>query len=1070
MQWIADRFFTQGDVWLDASSGRAVRLRLSQGGADDDLAWNEGCARLSNLRHPLLNPLLDYGTGPDGSRFEAYACEGAVAAPASSALGECALRHLTRFLHANGVVIDADLARYLPRPVIAGRGDLQRPLGFTVQGRRALEALEETLDETWPVGPTVVNLIGACQGGLRTLRTLAARAARIRGFVPLDIGLAATRPQLMESLLQRHVCLLDDADDTRRPAAATARVLSMLAAGSTRRHLLIRFRRRETAREKAIALDPLGVRSLVGMVFVGGEGDPGEEELFTAARASEGLPGVFLARLYGAFPPPARPMVVHERAPDFLIESSPLPPVPAPAEGRMVNSALGARTRAAGLARAGRHAVAMRVLLRGMRVLEGRNRHLEAAACAMQLGWLCLDRGATGAASAHFERARGLATGAPLSVMATIGQGVALTDERRLIEAEAVLRGAAAAAETIHDATKSTAAAAALARCLLWQHRWEEAVAVASTQREVAGEAQERVRLLAVLARGQARLGRTALAVSTARAAQREAAGTDLRTQASAESSLAEALEAAGDAEGARAAVSRLARLARGGHLPLFRIRGLLLAARLSESSQIARALARLRRLKAPVLLAHRLELITREPPPQRLEPVAELERLLDGSQRAADDGAAALHVCTVVSERLGASTVAIFGSDDRALAVVGRGWPSMPASAREAIAQGIALRPDGRREPQESAEPIRYGGELIAALACRWVAGTTIDVAGAAVLLRAAALSTAPHVRAILDRVVPIPAPACGDLIGESPPAVALREAMARAARAPFSVLVEGESGCGKELVARAIHRLSLRRDRRFCALNCAALTDDLVEAELFGHARGAFTGAATERAGLFEEADGGTLFLDEVGELSARAQAKLLRVLQEGEVRRVGENFSRRVDVRVVAATNRRLEEEATAGRFRVDLRFRLDVVRITVPPLRDRTSDIPLLAAHFWQDASARVGSRATLSREALAALARYDWPGNVRELQNVIAWVAVHSPRRGRIGASTLPRHVAQSTVTSPCTFEAAREEFERRFIRAALAGANGQRTRAADALGVTRQGLSKMMRRLRIDGV
>jgi transcriptional regulator with GAF, ATPase, and Fis domain len=393
-----------------------------------------------------------------------------------------------------------------------------------------------------------------------------------------------------------------------------------------------------------------------------------------------------------------------------------------------------------------------------------------------------------------------------------------------------------------------------------------------------------------------------------------------------------------------------------------------------------------------------------------------------------------------------------------------------MPDAAREALARGVALRPDGRREPQESAEPMRYGGELIGALVCRWVAGTAIDIEGAAVLLRAAALSAAPHVRAILDRVVPLPAPVCGDLIGESPPAVALRDAVARAARAPFSVLVEGESGCGKELVARAIHRLSLRRDRRFCALNCAALTDDLVETELFGHARGAFTGAATERAGLFEEADGGTLLLDEVGELSARAQAKLLRVLQEGEVRRVGENFSRRVDVRVVAATNRRLEEEAAAGRFRIDLRFRLDVVRIAVPPLRDRASDIPLLAAHFWQDASARVGSRATLSAEALAALARYDWPGNVRELQNVIAWVAVHSPRRGRIGPSTLPRHVAQSAVVSTCTFEAAREEFERRFIRAALAGANGQRTRAAHALGVTRQGLSKMMRRLRIDGV
>jgi transcriptional regulator with GAF, ATPase, and Fis domain len=293
------------------------------------------------------------------------------------------------------------------------------------------------------------------------------------------------------------------------------------------------------------------------------------------------------------------------------------------------------------------------------------------------------------------------------------------------------------------------------------------------------------------------------------------------------------------------------------------------------------------------------------------------------------------------------------------------------------------------------------------------------------------------------------------------------MREATIRAARAPFPVLIEGESGSGKEVVARAVHRLGPRRDRRFCALNCAALSDDLVEAELFGHVRGAFTGAATERAGLFEEADGGTLFLDEIGELSARAQAKLLRVLQEGEVRRVGENMPRHVDVRIIAATNRSLADEVTAGRFRADLRFRLDVVRMTVPPLRDRASDVPLLAAHFWRDAAARVGSQATLSPEALTALARYDWPGNVRELQNVIAWIAVQSPRRGRVGASALPRHVAQSAVPSRCTFEAAREDFERRFIRAELAGANGQRARAAESIGVSRQGLAKMMKRLRL---
>jgi len=279
--------------------------------------------------------------------------------------------------------------------------------------------------------------------------------------------------------------------------------------------------------------------------------------------------------------------------------------------------------------------------------------------------------------------------------------------------------------------------------------------------------------------------------------------------------------------------------------------------------------------------------------------------------------------------------------------------------------------------------------------------------------------------------------------------------------------VLIEGESGSGKELVARAIHRLSARHARRFCAINCAALSDELVEAELFGHTRGAFTGAMAERAGLFEEADGGTLFLDEVGELAARAQAKLLRVLQEGEVRRVGENLPRRVDVRIVAATNRQLQHEASQGRFRTDLRFRLDVLRIAVPPLRDRVADIPVLAQHFWRQACSRVGTSATLGPDALAALSRYDWPGNVRELQNTIAWMAVHAPRRGRVSAAGLPAQLAAQPLATG-SFEAAREEFERRFVRAALAQAGGQRQLAARALGVSRQGLAKMMRRLGID--
>ena len=185
------------------------------------------------------------------------------------------------------------------------------------------------------------------------------------------------------------------------------------------------------------------------------------------------------------------------------------------------------------------------------------------------------------------------------------------------------------------------------------------------------------------------------------------------------------------------------------------------------------------------------------------------------------------------------------------------------------------------------------------------------------------------------------------------------------------------------------------------------------MCEAELFGHARGAFTGAVGERAGLFEEADGGTLFLDEVSELSARAQAKLLRAIQEGEIRRLGETRSRRVDVRLVAATNRPLADAVAAGAFRADLRYRLDVVHITLPSLRERPDDVPLLAQHFWERATERVGSHARLAPETLAALARYDWPGNVRELQNALAALSVYAPRHGVVRVSALPAAIAGS---------------------------------------------------------
>jgi two-component system response regulator HydG len=332
--------------------------------------------------------------------------------------------------------------------------------------------------------------------------------------------------------------------------------------------------------------------------------------------------------------------------------------------------------------------------------------------------------------------------------------------------------------------------------------------------------------------------------------------------------------------------------------------------------------------------------------------------------------------------------------------------------------------------------------------------------------LLRVAAAAAAPLLRAI---AVPAQEPPAGEtqfpdhLFGHGPSAERIRDAIRRAATAPYAVLIEGESGSGKELVARAIHARGIRRARRFCAINCAALNDDLLEAELFGHARGAFTGAMVERQGLFEEADQGTLFLDEVGELSPRAQAKLLRVLGgRGAARRREPASPNRHRTR---ATNRSIEDDVRAGRFRADLRFRLDVIRIALPPLRERADEVPWLAQRLWTEAASRVGTRAILGDEVIASLARYDWPGNVRELQNAIASLAVHAPRRGRVPASLLPEHIAASGTRAARGLES--PDGVRTAFRAALARAGGRRGTAALQLGISRQGLAKIIKRLGI---
>lgn len=431
----------------------------------------------------------------------------------------------------------------------------------------------------------------------------------------------------------------------------------------------------------------------------------------------------------------------------------------------------------------------------------------------------------------------------------------------------------------------------------------------------------------------------------------------------------------------------------------------------------------------------------------------AGVSSLLQLVHEADDAGSALRRGCRWAREYTGVDAVGVLSEAGQVLA-----WD--PDDPRPVVPSGGA----------GDAQAVRYGGTRIGRVVMQGLARDRVEAGAVAAAL---ATACAPAVRARLDELLVARAGEviAGDLLGDSPPMAALRDAVARAAASSFPVLIEGESGTGKELVARAVHRMSPRRDRRWAAVNCAALTDELLEAELFGHTRGAFTGAVGPRAGLLEDAHEGTLFLDEVAELSPRGQAKLLRVLQEGEIRRVGENQSRRVDVRLVTATNRPLDAAVREGGYREDLVFRLAVIRLRVPPLRDRIEDVPLLAHAFWQAAGARVATRAMLTPEAVAALCRYRWPGNVRELQNVIAALAVAGPTRGRVCArqvaAVLSERAASGVSDAPVSLAMARHLSDHRVVTAALARHAGRRAAAARELGVSRQGLAKLIMRLNV---
>ena len=307
--------------------------------------------------------------------------------------------------------------------------------------------------------------------------------------------------------------------------------------------------------------------------------------------------------------------------------------------------------------------------------------------------------------------------------------------------------------------------------------------------------------------------------------------------------------------------------------------------------------------------------------------------------------------------------------------------------------------------------------------------------------------------------------------VVGDSVPMKALRQQIAVTAPTNGRVLIYGESGTGKELVARALHAASLRAKGPFVEVNCAAIPEELIESELFGHIKGSFTGASEDKIGKFQKADGGTLFLDEIGDMSLRTQSKVLRVLEEQRFERVGSNVMTNVDVRVIAATNKNLEEEISRGAFRQDLFYRLNVIPFYVPPLRERREDIPTLANYFLMEFSSEYGKKPReLSPAAMDILIRYPWPGNVRELKNLVERLVIVCPQ-AHIEPHHLPPELFRGVAESPhhpySTLHEARSAYEREFILRKLQENRWNMTQTAGALGLERSHLYRKMKSLGI---
>jgi DNA-binding NtrC family response regulator len=988
--------------------------------------------------------------------------------------------------------------------------------GVAMIPRPAEAALSELFRGDMGVRPHVVGLWGPPGSGKSAVVSDIARTARTQGFVPLAARfLTGPYAGLWRG---RQLLIIDDEAGSVGMEALLHGVM-----GAPHPHVLILTMIDEPRSVEAIAMDRIESRRLIGAITPPVSDARQLARVRRAADEAGGVVGRFVRALWpgsGAGRCASRSSGVTRIAErlatfetlDRLDESPPIPSSisswPAPGELAALRRRIESGMKDL---RDGRHARGIRQLRQTIGALARRDGWVDAAEGTLTLASALLRRGRLREALAALEQGRQFATKTTVESMpidlAVLG-GEARIDLARLDEAESILSAAVSAARSRSDSVRMATARMALARCNFWRGRYADAgveLAALNETSEWPLPLQMRRKVLGA----KAAVGRADFSHAMSLAGQAlQLAGADASMQAAAWSAAAFVHLAVGDLEAVGREGAAAVSAARMAHDPLRGIRARILIAEAERRrGQTATSVTQMKRLAnatLPPLIRFRCELVaslgataasaravvdrhisasglralelyvpgaaheglaTSDP---SVDHVDHLVAIMHLCQTAEDEIAILRNVCGRVRQQLHALGVAFFSALNCSCELlVGEGARIDPGIAARTMAAGTGIAPHQIEDRLEAAAPIRYGGATIGALCVRWALGSMYDRSRASAVLTVAAAAAAPVVSGAGARRRREVLPVAGDLRGVTPAIGELRQTIERAAAAPFSVLVIGESGSGKELVARAIHRAGPRRERPFCTLNCAALPDDLVEAELFGHARGAFTGAIADRPGVFEEAHGGTLFLDEVGELSQRAQAKVLRVIQEGELRRVGENASRRVDVRIVSATNRDLNQEAAAGRFRVDLLYRLDVVRIAVPPLRDRREDIAVLAEHLWQEAAARVGSRATLGVATIAALARYDWPGNVRELQNVLAALAVRSPRRGVVPPTALPPQFGVGQAAEAWRLDQARRMFEEQFVRAALVRSGGRRARAAAELGVTRQGLTKLLARLGI---